>query len=86
MPDKLPSPRDPIARLEKNSFLIMNSWYRYFLTNDLPTIGTTLTTMQETIDAQAELIEELQIAISTIRDVALINTLTSAEEIPDLGR
>lgn len=86
MPDKLPNPRESIVRLENNRFLITNSWYRYFFTNDLPTLSETQVSQAATIATQAAQIEELQIAISTIRDMAIINSLTSAEEIPDLGR
>lgn len=83
MADKLPSQREPI--IDKNG-LCRTTWFRYFFTNDLPTLQATLTTQQETINAQALLITELQQAISTIRDLAILNTLTSASEIPDLGR
>lgn len=86
MPDKLPSPRDEVVRLEGERFLISTSWYRYFLTNDLPTLSTTQTTQAATIATQAAQILVLQQAISTIRDVAILNTLTSGSEIPDLGR
>lgn len=86
MADKLPSPREPLVSFIKNTFLINTSWYRFFLTNDIPTLNATQIAQQATIDDQALLITELQEAISTIRDVALTNGLTDAAEIPDLAR
>lgn len=86
MPDKLPSPREPLVSLQDGLLRINTTWFRYFFTNDLPTLNETLIAQAALIEAQAAQIQELQIAISTIRDVAIINTLTSAAEIPDLGR
>lgn len=66
-----------------------SSFYRY-----LVLIGSQrITDLQTTVDEQAvtiatmqDDIEDLKNAISSIRDMALFNSLTYADEIPDLGR
>lgn len=82
----LPGVREPIVTPDGRA---TTSFYRY-----LVLIGSQrITDLQVTVDAQATTIatmqadiEDLKVAISSIRDVALFNSLTHAEEIPDLGR
>ena len=87
--ETIPPARVPLVFDQNGQLMMTNGWYRYFAQNEISQIGTintSLATMQATIDAQAELISTLNQAISTIRDVAILNALTSADEIPDLYR
>jgi len=89
MTERLPSPREPLAYQQNGSLLISPNWYRYFAAIDSASIAI----LQEQSVSQAASIVSINAdivtlngAISTVRDVALFNTLTNAAEIPDLGR
>jgi hypothetical protein len=81
----IPSAREPIT----GNIQMNVSWYRYFAENDsfqITALKKALTELQAVVATQATEIQRLENAVSTIRDVAMTNTLTGASEIPDLGR
>lgn len=82
----LPSPREPAVQQSNGMLVVATNWYRYFNALNPTSLQATVTAQAATIVTLQAQVATLNKAVSTIRDVALFNSLTSASEIPDLGR
>lgn len=83
----IPSSTQPLVSVINGKVVNNSAWYRYFAQNDAAQIAvlkTTVSTQADQLAQQAADILALQKAVLTIRDVAGLNSLTSANEIPNL--
>lgn len=85
----IPAERVAAVMQQEGRYVFTRDWYRYLSQSGIEQIVTlqaTIASMQTTIAAQATQIAALNAGMSVVRDVAQYNTLTNADEIPDLGR